>query len=321
MRTADTDFDVRLTAASMLSDGIRLFELQSATAAPLPAFEAGASLAVHLAPGLTRHYSLLDDPATRGRYRIAVKRESPSRGGSEAMHGLQVGRILRVSLAPNNFPLRPGPGSTLLLGAGIGITPLLSMAHQLARDGRDFRLVYYCREARDLHLFDDLLDPRWGERVEKHASRLGPPTRERLAQLAGTLPAATQVYACGPAGFIDTARTRLEPRLGPGQFFEERFQADPAQAGGDGFSVQLGAQGEVLWVPGDKSIVQVLREAGVAVETSCEMGLCGTCLMRVVEGEPLHRDSYLTDPEKAEGRLIITCVSRCASGRLVLERP
>ncbi|WP_263147479.1 PDR/VanB family oxidoreductase [Pseudomonas sp. RIT-PI-AD] len=304
----------------MLSNDIRLFELQSVTGAPLPAFEAGASLAVHLAPGLVRQYSLLDDPATCQRYRLAVKREASSRGGSEAMHGLPVGQVLRVSRPANHFPLRPGEGRVLLLGGGIGITPLLSMAHALARQSRDFRLIYYCREARALDLFDDLVGAQWRSRVEKYASCQGVPTRTRLARLGESLAADTQVYACGPAGFIDEARACLQGRVGAQRFFEERFQVDPARTDDEAFALQLGRDGEALWVPGDKSIVQVLREAGVGIETSCEMGLCGTCLMRVVEGEPLHRDSYLSEQERHDGHLIVTCVSRCGSGKLIIDR-
>lgn len=299
---------------------VRSFELVAADGQPLQAFEAGAHIDVHLDDGLVRQYSLINTTDTDGSYRIAIKLESASRGGSSRMHGLAEGDALTIGLPRNNFPLDPTAGHTMLLAGGIGITPLLGMARRLVADGRSFSLDYFVR-SRDALAFGCEI----GTGPFTSSSRFflgcdGAATRAELAARLDTALPRTHVYACGPAPFMQTVKDLVAAR--PGLVLHlEYFAADPALADlpSGSFRVKLAKSGKAVVVGANETIVEALVAAGIEVATSCEQGVCGTCLTTVLSGRPDHRDMLLTEEEQQAGDRMLLCVSRCLDQDLVLD--
>jgi len=312
---------VRVARKRNEAEGICSFELVHAEVGTLPPFSAGAHVDVHLPGGLTRPYSLCNSPAETHRYRIAVLREAASRGGSVAMHeAVSEDARLEISAPRNLFPLNDEADAHLLLAGGIGITPLLAMAEALHRRGSSFRL-HYCARSRSRAAFvDEIQSSGYADRVQFHFSEGAAERRLDIAHLLASPQPGTHLYACGPAGFMDAvlagarAQGWSEQRL-----HHEVFNAAPAESAGDrAFEVLLGLSGRVVAVPAGCSIVAALSQAGVAIPTSCEQGICGTCMTTVLDGTPEHRDQYLTPEEQAAGTLILPCCSRAKSARLVL---
>lgn len=313
---------LRVHARTTEAEGICGVELVSPDGAALPPFTAGAHLDMHLPGGLTRPYSLCNDPAETHRYRIAVLREPASRGGSAAMHEqVHAGGLISTGVPRNTFALAPAATRHLLLAGGIGVTPLLSMAHHLARTSADFHLHYATRSAARTAFAAELAAAPWASRVSVHHDD-GPAAQWLdLSQVLAGAGAGDHVYVCGPAGFIDAVRTVARVQGWPdAQVHVEFFGAAPVVAvDGGGFEVLLARSGRVVPVPADRSVVQALAACGVAVPTSCEQGVCGTCLTRVIDGLPDHRDLYLTPEEQAAGDQFLPCCSRAKSPRLVLD--
>ncbi len=302
------------------ADGICSFELAAADASPLPRFEPGAHIDVQPREGLVRQYSLC--PAAPGRYLIGVLREPDSRGGSVAMHALAAGQRLRIGAPRNQFPLVAEARRSLLFAGGIGITPLLAMAEHLAGQGADFALHYCVRSAGRAAFADRIRGGPVGAHAAIHFD--DGPAEQRLALdavLGAPLPG-THVYVCGPGGFMDWVLAVARQRGWPEEQVHKEYFAAPAAAATDGdqaFEVQLGRGGAVIQVPAGRTVVEVLAEHGVDVPVSCEQGVCGTCLTRLLEGTPEHRDMYLTDAEKAANDCFTPCCSRAGGGRLVLD--
>jgi vanillate O-demethylase ferredoxin subunit len=303
------------------SHDVRIFELVSKSGTELPAFEAGANVTVYLSSELSRQYSIASNPSELHRYVIAVKLDPKSRGGSDAMHRLSVGQSLQLSLPINAFPLQAAD-RYLLLGGGIGMTPLLSMAHSLSHAHREFTLHHFARQTEHLRNFDGLVSDGWKANVREHGSATDGPARAQLERLSRSVARGTKVYVCGPAGFIDSVRELMTPAVGEenvhAELFAPRSLGNPGDDG-ETFSVIAEKSGVTVEVGPGTSIADALRAAGVKVPTSCEMGICGTCIARVIEGEPDHQDDYLSDDEKASGRMIMPCVSRCKSKLLKLD--
>ncbi|EHL91908.1 hypothetical protein HMPREF1024_03168 [Klebsiella sp. 4_1_44FAA] len=250
--------------------------LVSAEGQPLPAWTPGAHIDLHLPCGLIRQYSLTGSPAERDRYLLCIARESQSRGGSRYIHDtLRPGQPLMISAPRNHFPLHEG-GHVVLLAAGIGITPLLAMAHARAASGASFTLHYYVSRAQEAAFATEIARQLAGGICQIHCSDEGQSPRQRLAQDLGAPDADTRVYFCGPPGFM--ARVRDTARAAgweEAQLHSEAFQppAPTAASAADGtFTITLTSTGERWPVPGDKTIAQVLQEHGVAVPLSCEMG-------------------------------------------------
>ncbi|STS96561.1 Flavodoxin reductases (ferredoxin-NADPH reductases) family 1 [Klebsiella pneumoniae] len=298
--------------------------LVSAEGQPLPAWTPGAHIDLHLPCGLIRQYSLTGSPAERDRYLLCIARESQSRGGSRYIHDtLRPGQPLMISAPRNHFPLHEG-GHVVLLAAGIGITPLLAMAHARAASGASFTLHYYVSRAQEAAFATEIARQLAGGICQIHCSDEGQSPRQRLAQDLGAPDADTRVYFCGPPGFM--ARVRDTARAvgwGEEQLHSEAFQppAPTAASAADGtFTITLASTGERWPVPGDKTIAQVLQEHGVAVPLSCEMGICGACLTPVREGTVDHRDTVQSEAEKqAAEQHIALCCSRSLSANLVID--
>jgi ferredoxin-NADP reductase len=276
--------------------------------AGLPRWQPGAHLRVELPSGLIRHYSLCGDTRDRDGYTIAVRHltgAGAGGGSAEIFESVAEGSTVRVLGPRNGFPFAAEP-VLLFIAGGIGITPLLPMVREAASLGLDWRLVYRGRNADTMPFADEVraIDPA---RVELLT---GP--GHRAADLVRRAPKGAAVYCCGPASLIDEARSY---RPG-GAFRFERFTAAPI-ADGAPFTVE--ARGDVLAIPANRSILDVLLDAGTGIPYSCRQGFCGTCRQRVLRGTVQHRDRHLTDAERAVGDVLI-CVSRAAEGeRLVLD--
>jgi vanillate O-demethylase ferredoxin subunit len=315
-------FSVRVARKTVEAEGICSFELVRTDGQPLPAFAAGSHVDVDVPGGLTRQYSLCNDPAETHRYLIAVLRDAGSRGGSVAMHdGVNEGDVLGISAPKNHFALAHDAASHLLLAGGIGVTPLLCMAERLAHVGAAFEMHYCARSKARTAFVPRIEASAFASRVAFHFDDGAAAQRLDLDAVLSRQEPGRHLYVCGPKGFMDavleTARAKGWPEA---QIHYEFFGADVAVRADDGsFEVQLASSGRVIPVAADRTVVQALADAGVSVATSCEQGVCGTCLTRVIEGVPDHRDMYLTPEEQAAGDQFLPCCSRSKSARLVLD--
>ncbi len=303
------------------AEGIASFELARADGAPLPAFSAGSHIDVQVPGGLVRQYSLCNDAAEQHRYRIAVLRDPASRGGSLAMHdAVDEGDVLHISEPRNHFALHNADKSLLVAG-GIGVTPLLCMAQRLAVIGADFTLHYCTRSAERTAFRGEIAASAFADRVKFHFDDGPPGQKLNAAEILATSDATTQLYVCGPTGFIDHVVGTAKAGGWPGeQIHLEYFGAAPPDSAGDiPFDVKVASTGKVYTVPSGQSVVQALALQGIEILTSCEQGVCGTCITRVLEGEPDHRDLYFTDGEKSKNDQFTPCCSRAKTRTLVLD--
>ena len=308
----------RIRATRDLTADIRLFEIEpeGAFVAPKPGGHVNVTVQVAGRPDV-RSYSTVG-PCADGAYRIAVKRLPESRGGSEYLWTLAPGARISVSTPGNQFPLSAGrPGYTLLAG-GIGITPIYGMALALAEAGADFRVVYAARRRADLALADDLAK-RIGARLalvlDEEGGRVDIP-----AEIA-RLPPGGELYVCGPIGMLEAAKRAWAASGRPvdGLRFETfgnsgRFATQP-------FQVHIPRLGLVVDVPANRSMLEALEGAGVAMIYDCRRGECGLCALDIIEarGPVDHRDVFFSDEEKVLGAKLCTCVSRVAGGAIVVD--
>ncbi|RUR31222.1 PDR/VanB family oxidoreductase [Vreelandella nanhaiensis] len=300
---------------------IVVFELADPHGRELPAFSAGAHIDVRVKDGVIRQYSLCNHSDERDRYLIGVLRDPASRGGSSAMHDeIQIGDLVQISAPKNHFPLKPAQRIVLLAG-GIGITPLLCMAERLAHTDGAFELHYCTRSRERTAFYQRLVEADFAAQVHFHFDDGEPSQHLNLDTLLGQPDADTRVYVCGPKGFIDAVMTTCKANGWPNdQVHTEYFSGAEIDSSQDGsFEVRIASSGESFTVPADKTVHQVLSENGIEVMVSCEQGVCGTCLTRVLEGEPDHRDLYLEDHEHAANDQFTPCCSRSKSKVLVLD--
>lgn len=300
--------------------GVLVLDLVSAEGRALPPFEAGAHVDLHLGDGLVRQYSLASNPNDRDSYRIGILKDPNSRGGSVAAHErLHQGTEVRIGVPRNLFPLQMDAQRSVLIGGGIGITPMIAMAHALRDAGKDFEL-HYCGRTRDACAFlEDLAMGPFNDRVHLHFDDGAAAQKLDLAAVLGNAAAGTHVYVCGPSGFMDWVIAEAG-RLGfpDAQVHKEYFQVE-SDTSGDAFDVIAKKSGKTVRVNEGQRIVDALSTVGIKINVSCEQGVCGTCLCNVIEGEPDHRDVFLTDEEKADNDQILLCCSRSKSATLVLD--
>jgi len=314
--------NVQVARKAVEAEGVCTFELVETAGQPLPAFSAGSHIDVRLPGGLTRQYSLCNDPTETHRYLIGVLREPASRGGSAAMHDVvQEGTRLEISAPKNHFPLAHDARRSLLLAGGIGITPILCMAERLAMAGADFELHYCTRSPARAAFLQRIRDAAFAPRAAFHFDDGDAAQKIDLPTLLSNPVEGTHLYVCGPKGFMDavlgTARASGWPEA---RLHFEFFSAEVGpMAGDDTFEVKLASSGRTVRVAKDRSVVQALADAGVVVQTSCEQGVCGTCLTRVNDGVPDHRDVYLTPEEQAANDQFTPCCSRAKTPLLVLD--
>ncbi len=303
---------------------ICVFELASADDTPLPPFAAGAHIDVHVG-GFVRQYSLCNRPSEGGVYRIGVLREAASRGGSVAMHALAAGATLEISTPRNHFPLDEQATHTVLLAGGIGITPLMAMAEQLREAGRAFELHYCARDPQRAAFGERLAEAGFADNTRFYFDSEGSGARIDLARVLAQPNDGKHLYVCGPAGLIDAVLGAAASAGWPAKNVHREYFGGAAQqtdAGADesgAFQVTLASSQRVIDVPAGTTIVEALRAGGIEVPISCEQGVCGTCLTRVLSGEPDHRDLYLTDEERAANDQLLPCCSRSRTPMLVLD--
>lgn len=316
---------VRVRSVTYLADEINAYELVDPNGAPLAPFTAGAHIDVFLPDGKARQYSLANDPAETHRYEFAVQRETDGSSGSRAVFDLmQVGRIISIGGPRNNFPLSDSAEHSLLLAGGIGITPMMSMLRHLHRAGADFNM-HYCTRNLAKTAFREALAPHIETgRVLIHHDEGDPEKSLDIETLLRERSDGTHLYFCGPTGFMKAAKAASEHWPADAvhcEYFKPDEKAQSLSHGVDTtkaeFQIKLAGSGAVYDVPHGKSIVQVLREQGIEVETSCESGLCGTCRTRYLGGEPEHNDYVLNDHEQDE--FVMICSARSKTPLLVLD--
>ncbi|MBZ4078063.1 PDR/VanB family oxidoreductase [Escherichia fergusonii] len=299
-----------------LQGEVVLLTLADATGAELPAFTAGAHVDLHLTDDLVRPYSLCGDPADRHCYQLGILKDSQSKGGSLAAHALQEGESVTVSLPRNLFALDARAAHSLLIGGGIGITPMLAMAAELHAAGRAFSLHYCARSRSQAAFVAELEKAPWADRVWLHFSE---EQRIDLPAVLSDVPANTHIYVCGPTRLMEAVSEQANAAgYAAENVHQECFSAE-VEVSGKAFDVVAATSGITVRVLDNQTIVEALAQAGLKVCVSCKQGICGSCLTDVIEGEPDHRDSYLTDEEKADGDQILLCCSRAKSARLIID--
>ncbi|MGO4282296.1 PDR/VanB family oxidoreductase [Cupriavidus sp. RAF20_2] len=316
--SASQSLTMRVQAMRFEARGVVSIELRDPSGATLPEFSPGAHIDLHLANGLVRSYSLCGAPEARDRYTVGVLQDRNSRGGSRFVHEqLRVGSTLTVATPRNHFALDEDAAHTVLVAGGIGVTPIVCMARRLAELGRAFTLVY-CARSREEAAFVDTLSA-YGDAVRFHFDDEHGAPPDLQAMLAGQ-EAGTHFYCCGPGPMLNAFEAACAAH-GYANVHIERFAADPAtEAVQEGeYSVTLQRTGANVRVPSGKSLLDALLEAGVAMEYSCREGVCGSCETAVLDGCPDHRDSVLSNSERAANNTMMVCVSGCKGQRLVLD--
>jgi ferredoxin-NADP reductase len=295
---------------------VLVFDLRPAGGV-VAAFEPGAHIDVALANGITRQYSLVNEPGVRDRYLICVKRDPHSRGGSRFMHDqLRVGAAVEVRAIRNNFRLASGSAPALLLAGGIGVTPILAMAEQLAAEGRPAQVVYAARSRHDLAFLGRLGDA--ASRLTVHVDDEAGSVLD-VAATVSAAPDDAHLYCCGPAPMLDAFLASTARRPPHCVHFERFVAVAPPLHGGGAFVVELARSGRSLPVAENESILQALRTAGITAASPCEEGICGTCEVAVLDGTPDHRDGILSAAERQSNGSMMICCSRSVGARLVLD--
>ena len=308
--------DVRVSAIRYAARDTHLYEFTPLDGRPLPPYAPGAHIDLHLPNGLVRQYSLITAEPDPGSYSVGIKRDPASRGGSRYIHDeLRVGKTLKISAPRNNFPLVADADHVVLLAGGIGITPIWCMVQRLEKLGRSWELHYACRSRSDmafLSALEAMSSSRFHFDDESEGKFLD------VASIVAKAPKGAHLYCCGPTPMLKAfeAATADWPRE---QVHIEYFTPKQEAAKTGGFTVELARSGKEFIIPEGKSILQVLLDAGVDVDYSCELGICGACEQRVISGIPDHRDAILTEEEQASNTKVMICCAGCKSERLVLD--
>ena len=320
---------LRVAESRTLNPLIRLLRLVAQDDSALPGFTAGAHLRVQvtLPDGKTdwRHYSLIDFSTQPGateaprEYVIAVRREDEGRGGSRFMHErVQPGDVLTIEAPKNEFPLRALESCAVLIAGGIGITPLTSMAAQRMAEGRAVRL-HYAGRSRTLMAFLPELQQLLGDRLKLHADDEAGAPLDVEALLDGCSPE-DQLYVCGPKVLLDAVLAETQARGWTHERVHfELFTTPAVEAGDRAFEVVLAQSGKTFNVPADQTVLDCLIEHACDPLFDCKRGECGVCSTAVIEGDIEHRDYFLSDAEKASGKVMQICISRARGDRLVLD--
>lgn len=301
-----------------VADDVYQFTLGAEDGELLPAFSAGAHIDLYIDDKTTRQYSLINAESDRQAYRIGVLRDGSGRGGSVMLcDEFDVGSRLQISEPRNLFPLQDAEHYILIAG-GIGVTPIYAMAKQLASTGRSFEFHYLCR-SRSKAAFCEALQGEFSDRFSLYLDDTGP--RFDASGVLANRSERTRIFTCGPAGLISF----LEEQALAAGWSKERVhyelfsagateQAAPAGA----FELVISGSGEIIMVDAEESALDALLRSGFEVDCSCEQGVCGSCVLEVIEGEPDHRDMFLTDAERAANRSFTPCCSRALSPRLTV---
>ena len=310
--------EVRLTAVEPVARDTNVYTFRRPDSGRLPPYQPGAHIDIHLPNGLIRQFSLLNPDPDPESYVVGIKLDAASRGGSRYIFDeLCVGHTLKISAPRNNFPLVENAEHVILFAGGIGITPIWCMAQQLAAQNRSWKLYYSCRSRADMPLLETF--EKFGpDRVYLHFDDEAAGKFLDLDAAVAGAPANAHFYCCGPNPMLKAfeAAAANRPRH---HVHVEYFTPKAEAATTGGFWVELAHSGEEYYIPEGKKILEVLYEAGVDVDYSCELGICGECVTRVISGIPEHRDSVLSEEEQAANEKVMICCAGCKSERLVLD--
>lgn len=315
-----SELNLLVKSIRMEAQGINSFELVDPEGKDLPSFEAGAHVDVNLPGGIVRSYSLAGNPTDKARWVLGVLKEPKSKGGSIAMHEkVRVGEVIKLGAVRNLFPLEKDAKHSILIAGGIGITPLKSMAHKLASEGKSFELHYCARTSQNIAFADELKVIVPEGKLYIHLDQGDPAKGLNIKALLENPQPGTHLYFCGPGGFMKACE-ESSSHWPKGAVHSEHFKApEPVQnSTPDGaFEVHLARSGVTIQVPQDQTIVRAIELTGRRVPTSCLSGLCGACKVEYLDGEVDHRDFILSDEEKQ--KCLTVCVSRAKSKSLSLD--
>lgn len=316
VRPENAEFTVDVLEKTDLSPDIVSLTIRRSDGEVFPTWEPGAHIDLILPNGQERQYSLCGPVDEHKTWRIAVLREPDSRGGSTYVHDfLHVGHRVHVRGPRNHFALADSPRYVFAAG-GIGVTPLIPMAQSAADSGADWCLIY-CARSREAMAFLPELQERFGDRIVVNADdEVG---LFDFAEYFAAPRADTLVYACGPTPFLDAVEKGTAGWPLNSLRVEHFSPLAVDHTTNVEFEVELAQSGRVLRVPPDCSLLDVLRGEDIPILSSCAEGTCGTCETAVISGDIDHRDAVLTPEEQATGEIMMVCVSRCSSGRLVLD--
>jgi ferredoxin-NADP reductase len=305
----------RIRSVQWEAPAVLSFVMEPLAGEHFPPFTAGSHIDVTLQSGLTRSYSLLNDPAEADRYEIGVQLDENTRGGSKHVHQVwRPGQVIEISAPSNNFALDESAAHSVLIAGGIGLTPMLSMLARLDRTGKTWELHYACR-SRDRAAFLD----RVGHRPEVRFYVDDEPAvgSLKLDAVLEAAPDGTHFYCCGPQGMLNAYRSLVEPIGERGHY--EYFGADVATAVEGGYKLELARSKKTIAVPAGETMLDALLNAGLDVPFACGEGVCGTCRLAVLDGVPDHRDLFLSEAEKASNRCVMPCCSGSRSATLTLD--
>lgn len=307
--------DVRLQAMTWVAPGVVSLAFVAPDRAELPPFEPGAHVDVHLPDGTIRPYSLCGDPGQRRAYTVGVREIEGGRASVAIHRQLRPGLAMKIGAPRNNFPFARAK-NYLFVAGGIGVTPLLPMMRAAAAAGARWTLLFCAPCAADAPFLDEIMT--FGGEVVLHASATG--TRLDAAARLAHAPADTMLYCCGPERLmvaVEAATAHWPDGAVRFEWFAARTRPEDEVAGA--FQLTCARSGRTLAVPPELSVLDALTAAGIDLPRSCEQGVCGTCEVRVLEGEIDHRDSILSAGERAANDVMMACVSRARSPRLVLD--
>jgi tetrachlorobenzoquinone reductase len=312
--------DARLSKIEDVARDTKIFTFQRVDGGKLPAYKPGAHIDLHLPNDMLRQFSLTLPASDPDSYTVGVKRDENSRGGSRyIIEQMKVGDQIKISAPRNNFPLVEGADHVVLVAGGIGITPIWCMAQELEAQGRSWKIHYACRSQADMAFLSDLkkLNP---ERVHLHFDDESGGKVLDLAAAIAEAPANAHFYCCCPNPMLKAfeAAAASRPRANVHiEYFTAKEEASANELGG--FWVELTRSAEEYFIPPGKKVLEVLFDAGVDVDYSCELGICGACETRVISGTPIHHDSVLSEEEQASNEKVMICCCGCATERLVLD--
>lgn len=317
---------VRVQAKDVEAEDVCSFYLVDPGGDQLPSFTAGSHIDVFIDHGLVRQYSLCNDPTEQHQYQIAVLKEASSRGGSIHMHeNIKAGDFIEISEPRNHFALHPGNHSSLLMGGGIGITPILCMAERLAHSDSDFEFHYFARSRGRAAFLNRIDQSGFSARARIHFNDEPEQPPVDLEKIIQSQSKGTHIYVCGPAGFIDAVLNAAAKFGWPNSHLHREFfkaavpEHSYQEVASEQFTVKLASTGREYLVPSGQSVLQVLAANGIEILSSCEQGVCGSCLTKILEGEPDHRDMFLMADERARNDQFTPCCSRSKSPMLVLD--
>ncbi len=317
--TAPLRIATRIHSITFGAEGVLLFELRSPTVAPLPSFEPGAHVDVHLPGGIQRSYSLLNNARERHRYVIGIKREAASKGGSAWMHDhARTGALIDISAPSNQFALCPDAPYSVLIAGGIGITPLWSMAQHLQAANQPWALHCRARSRATTPLLDELAHPDIAPHVNLSFSEDPLAQRLDLDRVVAEAPEGAHFYCCGPSLMLKAFEAACA-RIDPARVHLEHFAATEAPATQGGFVVHLAKSGREIVITQGQTILSSLKACGIDVPSSCQQGVCGACEVNVLSGTPDHRDLVLSVSEREAGRTMMICCSGALSPSLTLD--